>query len=154
MKKYTEDISMLPNCTLTYYETHAEEYIQSTYPIDMSPACDRFLKYIPQGGRIIDIGCGSGRDMKYFRSKGYVVEGLDASASMCKKAAQYTGLPVTCIKMQSWRPHHAYDGIWSCASLLHLTEESILQFMQTARQALKTSGVIRDPLILDQIHGV
>lgn len=133
---------MSQSTTINYYDTHAAQYFAHTHAADLASSWDRFLSYIPRGGRIIDIGSGSGRDMKYFSSKGYQTEGLDASAAMCQRAAQYTGLPVTHSEMQDWRPRHLYDGIWLCASLLHLTENEILKFMQTACQALTAAGIV------------
>lgn len=133
---------MTQDTTLTYYETHADEYFQSTCLIDMSPACDRFLNYIPTSGSIIDLGCGSGRDLKYFHDKGCQAEGADSSRALCQKAARYTGLPISHVRLQEWKPTHTYHGIWCCASLLHLTPEEIFLFMRRAVQALLPGGVL------------
>lgn len=133
---------MTPDKTLNYYETHAEEYFQSTYDTDMSSACDRFLKYLPPGGSILDLGCGSGRDLKYFHRKGFQAEGVEASRALCQKASCYTGLPISCLHIQDWKPLHKYNGIWCCASLLHLAPEEIFPFMQRAAQALNPGGAL------------
>lgn len=107
----------------------------------MSECCDRFLKYVVPGGRIIDIGAGSGRDIKYFKDRGYVVEGIDASEEMCRLAAVYSGTEVTCERIQDWHPQEKYDGIWANASLLHLAFDEIEEFVCRASDYLKPNGV-------------
>ena len=74
--------------------------IYVTVNVDMSECCERFLKYVVPGGRIIDIGAGSGRDINYFKDRGYVVEGIDASEEMCRLAADYSGAEVNCDSIQ------------------------------------------------------
>lgn len=67
------------NTTIGYYGRNAEQYFNSTVNVNMSEYCDRFIEYIVPGGRIINIGAGSGRDIKYFKDRDFVVEGIDAS---------------------------------------------------------------------------
>lgn len=58
------------NKTIDYYNSNAAQYFNNTVDVDMTECCDRFLKYVTPGGRIIDIGAGSGRDIKYFIGTG------------------------------------------------------------------------------------
>ena len=71
------------NSTRKYYEKNSKTYFDATYSIPVN-LYNRFLKYIPEGGSIIDIGCGSGRDSKYFYEHRYIVEALDESTALCK----------------------------------------------------------------------
>lgn len=108
----------------------------------MAAAYRRFLKYVPDGGSIADLGCGSGRDSLWFRQHGYEVSALDASPEMCRLAAAYAGVKVQCCTLQDWQPAEKYDGLWACASLLHLREQEIYDFFARKKRCLKPGGVI------------
>lgn len=130
------------NTTIDYYNSNANQYFSNTVNADMSECCDRFLKYVVPGGRIIDIGAGSGRDIKYFRDRGYNVEGIDASEEMCRLASEYTGVEVQCERIQEWNPQKNYDGIWANASLLHLSFVEIEEFIIRTSDYLTKDGVL------------
>ena len=130
------------NTTISCYNSNADQYFSKTVNVDMSECCDRFLKYVVPGGKIIDIGAGSGRDIKYFKDRGFVAEGIDASEEMCRLATEYTGVEVRCGKIQDWQPLKKYDGIWANASLLHLSIDEIYKFILVAISILASNGVI------------
>ena len=130
------------NKTIDYYNSNATQYFSNTVNVDMSECCDRFLEYVVPGGRIIDIGAGSGRDIKYFKDKGYIVEGIDASAKMCRLAIDYSDAEIICERIQDWHPQEKYDGIWANASLLHLAFDEIEGFICRASDYLKPNGVL------------
>lgn len=67
------------NKTIDYYNGNAAQYFGNTVNADMLECGERFLKYVVPGGRIIDVGAGSGRGIKCFKDSGYIVEGIDAS---------------------------------------------------------------------------
>ncbi len=128
--------------TIRYYDHNAEQYFRDTVHIDMSSCHDMFLRYVVPGGTIVDVGAGSGRDMKCFREKGFRVEGIDASAELCRLASSYAGAEVRCVRIQDWEPKRMYDGIWANASLLHLTLDEIEAFLIRVHGCLKAAGVI------------
>lgn len=130
------------NTTIEFYNRNALQYFENTVGVDMSAICERFLQYIVSGGRIIDIGAGSGRDIKYFKDRGYSVEGIDASDEMCRLASEYTGVEVKCKRIQDWKPQNVYDGIWANASLLHLNCDEIKEFICRASDYLVPNGVL------------
>ena len=80
--------------TLSYYNTHAQDFVQGTVGVDFHITQDRFLAQLPAGAKILDFGCGSGRDTKYFLERGFAVEATDGSAELCKLASAYTGIKV------------------------------------------------------------
>ena len=127
--------------TIHYYNENAEQYFQETVSADMAVTCDRFLKYVRPGGTIVDIGTGSGRDLKYFTEKGYAAEGIDASEELCKLASDHTGVPVICTRIQDWKPGRQYAGIWACASLLHLKMDEIEDFICRLPDLLEEGGI-------------
>jgi cyclopropane fatty-acyl-phospholipid synthase-like methyltransferase len=128
--------------TIAYYNQHAAEYFSETVKVDLGEQRDVFLSVLPSGGQIMDLGCGSGRDSRYFLEKGFTVEALDASRELCKLAQQFTGIPVQCCTIQEWVPEKTYDGIWACASLLHLKREKLKDFFKNCHRFLKKDGVL------------
>ena len=126
--------------TLRYYNSHAREYFDETVSADMRKTCDRFLKYVRLGGTIMDVGAGSGRDLKYFIERGYDAEGIDASEELCIWASEYAGVSVDCVRIQDWRPGRRYAGIWASASLLHLEMPEIEAFIRRLPALLEEGG--------------
>lgn len=130
------------NTTISYYDNNAKDYWISTVDADMTEAYNKFLKYVPDGGTIVDMGCGSGRDLRTFKKMGYQVTGLDASEKMTKLASDYSGVPVINADMSTWKAENPFDGIWCCASLLHLREEELSDFFGNLKYNLTHSGAI------------
>lgn len=130
------------NDTIKYYNTNAEDYFNSSINADMSSLYAEFLGYIPSKGSILDLGCGSGRDLKYFSEHGYKAEGIDASKELCRLAEEYSGCHVYCDTIQDFIPHEKYDGVWACASLLHLKEYEIRDFFKGIDRLVVPGGIV------------
>lgn len=75
--------------TIEYYNQNADMFAQGTRLIDFTIVQERFRKMLPVGSRILDFGCGSGRDTKYFLEKGYQVAATDGSAELCRLAGSF-----------------------------------------------------------------
>ena len=88
------------NKTIDYYNQNAEEYCQSTKDADMSACYQMFEKCLQPGAKILDLGCGSGRDSKYFLSRGYDVTSVDGSEEICKYSSEYLQRPVQCVRFE------------------------------------------------------
>ena len=80
--------------SLNYYNEHAREFSDNTIAVDFKNMQDKFLAYLEPGSRILDFGCGSGRDTKYFLSRGYDTDASDGSEELVKIASEYTGIQV------------------------------------------------------------
>ena len=80
--------------TIEYYNQNADMFAQGTRLVDFTVIQERFTKMLPVDSRILDFGCGSGRDTKYFLEKGYRVEATDGSSELCKLASAFTGIEV------------------------------------------------------------
>ncbi len=130
------------NETITFYNKNASEYFQTTMQADMSDVYEKFLFHVRPGGRIIDLGAGSGRDIARFKEKGYSVDAIDASAELCKLASDYSGIEVKCQRIQEWDPDDVYDGIWANASLLHLAPEEMKAFLKRVGRYMSDTGVL------------
>ena len=131
----------MKNNTLEYYSRNAESFIKTTASVDFQETQDRFLRCLEPGSRILDLGCGSGRDARYFLKKGYQVDATDGSAEICRLASEYTGIPVKQMLFSELDAVSEYDGIWACASILHLPEEELRDVMHRIGTALKEDGI-------------
>lgn len=130
------------NKTLQYYNTNTRQFIQGTLTVDFSATQNRFLEKLLPGASILDFGCGAGRDTKAFLEKGYDVEAIDGSAELCKAACEYTGIVVKNMLFQELNEVEKYDGIWACASILHLPKSQLLSVLKKMSVALKQNGII------------
>ena len=128
--------------TLSYYNTHAQDFVQGTVGVDFHITQDRFLAQLPAGAKILDFGCGSGRDTKYFLERGFAVEATDGSAELCKLASEHTGISVKQMLFDELDAVAKYDGIWACASILHLGWADLVVVMRKMVRAVKGEGVI------------
>lgn len=133
---------MFPNETLKYYNQNAEFFAAGTVGVPFSDIQDCFLALLPPGGKILDFGCGSGRDTKYFYEKGFAVDAMDGAEEMCQYAREYTGMPVRKLLFADLAAVEEYDGIWACSSILHLPLEELTDVFKKMVRALKTNGII------------
>lgn len=128
--------------TINYYDVHAKEYWDLTRHADLTDAYDRFLIALTPGAHILDAGCGSGRDTKVFRDRGYKVTAIDASSQLARLAAAYTNHPCEVLCFQDMVFHETFDGIWACASLLHIPKNEMRDVIPRFVQALKPGGLL------------
>ena len=130
------------NRTIEYYNTNADRYSEVTRKADMSDIYKRFEEHLKPGSRILDLGCGSGRDSKYFLDKGYKVVSLDASEAMCRKTQELTGKAAVHRRIEDMNYENEFDAVWACASLLHVAKSDMHKILEKAMKALKVGGVL------------
>ena len=130
------------NDSLEYYNLHAKEFFDNTRDVEFTEMQDRFLKYLNPGARILDFGCGSGRDTKYFLGRGFKAEAVDGSEELVKIAAEYTGANVRQMFFQDLNENETYDGIWACSSILHLTYSELAEVFVKMARALVPHGIL------------
>ena len=128
--------------TLTYYNTHARSFTQSTLNVDFTAIQNKFLDKLPAGAFILDFGCGSGRDTRYFLDQGYRVEAIDGSEELCRLAGEYIGIEVKCMLFQELQDTDRYDAAWACSSILHLTYDELITVLEKIARALKDKGLL------------
>lgn len=129
--------------TIDCYNQQAPDFGKRFLSLDTSGLCQRFLSYLPAKAHILDIGCGPGRDTKYFLGHGYQVTALDAAEELVKLAREYTGHPILHMTFEDMAFQKQFDGIWSMASLLHLSHEELLTvFEKNLIPALKPQGIL------------
>ncbi len=130
------------NRTLEYYNSNASEYAASTVHADMSDLYAHFLPLIKNGAAILDLGCGSGRDSRFFLDSGYQVEAVDGSAELCKEAEKLLNQPVRNILFSQLDYREAFDAVWACATLLHVPKSDIQGIIAQTEAALKPEGIL------------
>ncbi len=130
------------NTTLDFYENNADIFAVGTQDVVFADVQERFLSFLPAGGRILDFGCGAGRDTRYFLSKGYVVDATDGSAELCRIAGRNTGINVRQMLFSQLDEDCVYDGIWACASVLHLPKSELKDVFVKMIRAVKPGGYI------------
>ena len=132
--------------TLDYYNQHAAEFAEATLTVDMQPLYDAFLPLlankIPNHTLILDAGCGSGRDALHFKQLGYRVQAMDASPALVDIAASVLNQPVSLKTFAEINDVNTFDGIWCCASLLHVPLSELPHVFESLVTALKTGGVL------------
>lgn len=128
--------------TIEYYNKNAETYFEQTVESNLQVVYDEFLSRIPSKSYILDFGCGSGRDSKFFIENGYKVKAIDGSIEMCKLASKYINQDVECMKFEELDEENIYDGIWACSSIVHVEKEKLPNILNKMIKALKQNGVI------------
>lgn len=128
--------------TIDYYNNNYETFINDTLSIDFSLIQDTFLSYLFPKAYILDFGCGSGRDTKYFLDRGYQVDAIDGSLELCRKASKYTGINVKKMLFQELDNKEKYDCIWASASILHVKRNELPDIIHRMCLATKKDGII------------
>ncbi len=136
--------------THDYYEHHAATYFDATVHAALHDLHAAFVAALPAGAHILDAGCGSGRDSLAFLQHGYRVTAFDASAALVtlaeawvrQQSADSRHFAITTRRFQQVAEQATYDGIWACASLLHVPAAELPDCLTRLWQALKPGGVL------------
>ncbi|MTL75457.1 methyltransferase domain-containing protein, partial [Turicibacter sanguinis] len=126
--------------TLDFYNQHAKEYFFQTVKADLSATYKKFLPFIKKEGLILDLGCGSGRDSYYFKQNGYQIVAVDGSKELATQASLLLGQPVLNQLFEDIQFNEEFDGVWACASLLHVSAKELPSILIKIRESLKKEG--------------
>jgi ubiquinone/menaquinone biosynthesis C-methylase UbiE len=130
--------------TIKTYEELTEDYYKTHFDInEIKNIADFFIQNL-KGQKILDIGCGPGRDAKYFSEHDLEVTGIDLTSNFVKMASQ--NVPNAKFIQMDMRnvdfPENTFDGIWACASFLHVPKEDAENTLLGFRKILKPAGLI------------
>lgn len=128
--------------SIDYYNRYAVPYYEETVDVSMEEVMKRFVELLPENAEVLDLGCGSGRDTIALEEKGFYVTPMDGSEEMCKLAEVNTDEEVLQMTYEEMDFDDVFDGIWACASLVHLTEDEMREIIDKLVQALKADGIL------------
>ncbi len=131
--------------TIEWYNQNAEQYAQATFQTASPEEIDQFAKLLPAGAKVLDAGCGAGRDTDFLSQKGLKATGLDLSSGLIQVARKtFPNLEFIEGNMLSMPfPDQDFDGLWSHASLLHLeTVDDVKKALKEFNRVMKQSGVL------------
>jgi SAM-dependent methyltransferase len=140
-----EDLEKISNLTLEHYDQHAEEFWEGTRDHDVSQNIEALLQHIEGQPpfRILDFGCGPGRDLKTFSELGYIAVGLEGSARLAAMAREYSGCEVwqqDFLKLDL--PRSYFDGVFANAALFHVPGQELPRVLRELHATLKPDGVL------------
>ena len=145
---------MKTNTTINYYDYNADEFYNNTINVEFASMQKKFLSKLKSGSYILDFGCGSGRDIKYFLEQGCMVDAIDGSRELCRLASEYTGMEVKHMLFQELSEFNKYNGIWACSSILHLSVYEIDSVVRNMANALTANGIIYTSFKYGDFNGV
>lgn len=128
--------------THQYYQQFADEFFASTVGVDMAAIRERFISKLKPHAHILDVGCGSGRDAKAFSLAGFSVTAIDSSENLARLASAHCGFEVAVRRFEDVDEVDAFDGIWCCASLLHVPLAGLPVTLDRLWRALRPGGTL------------
>lgn len=127
--------------SVEFYEQNAETFFRGSVDADMAAGWEQFATLLKPGDWVLDAGCGSGRDALALSRMGFKVAAMEASPRLADLARAHTGLPVHVMTFDQIAWREAFDGVWACASLLHVPRAELPSVMSRIREALIPGGV-------------
>ena len=128
--------------SVEFYEKNHQEFIKDTIHVDMSDLYQPFSQMLPMGAKILDAGCGSGRDTQFFIAAGFEVVAIDASSKMVEATRKLTGADCRQMSFEELKLENDFDGIWACASLLHVKRAGLPSVLTKFASVLRPNGVM------------
>lgn len=125
--------------TLAFYEANTARY---SHDFRQAPSrhLDSFLDRLAAGARVLELGCGGGRDAARMAQRGFSVDPTDASAAMVARAREGYGLPARTMRFDDLNAHAAYDAVWAHACLIHIARVDIPAILASIHAALRPRG--------------
>ena len=129
----------MDDATLQFYRRNAEAY--AGWAKAPSTRLIGFLKLLPPGGAILELGCGAGNHAAVMLAEGFVLRATDGSPEMAEVASRRINHPVEPMLFDELRDREAYDGVWASACLLHVPRDELAGIIGRIHRALKPAGI-------------
>lgn len=126
--------------TLAFYASEAPDYV-ATGRGGINRHLDHFLTKLAPSSRVLELGCGSGRDAQAFLDAGHMVDATDGSAAMAAQAEARLGQPVQVMRFDQLEAVGSYDAVWASASLLHVPRAGLRDVLWRIHRALRPGGL-------------
>lgn len=124
-----------------FYENNADQYFEQTFHVDPAPFVTPLTTYIAPGARILDVGCGSGRDMLWLAERGYICSGLECSSRLAALARSHTGLPVIEADFATYAFQGLdLDALLLVGALVHVPHARLPDVLRHICGALRSGG--------------
>jgi SAM-dependent methyltransferase len=140
-----KDLESIASVTLGTYDRIAGDFWQGTKDHDVSQNIEALLRHMEGEPpfRILDFGCGPGRDLKALAALGHIATGLEGAAPFVEMARRNSGCEV-------WRqdflkldlPEAYFDGVFANASLFHVPSQELPRVLRELNATLKPGGVL------------
>lgn len=127
--------------TIDAYNLRAHDFPKLAKPDAPYHALDQFIELVPNGGRVLDLGCGPARCASVMQKAGLVVDAMDASQAMVDLARTAYGIEVFLGCFDDLDKVDFYDGVWASFSLLHAAKCDFPRHLAAIKAALKNGGV-------------
>ena len=128
--------------TIAAYDEHVDRYLQFADSLPDAAALDAFIRHLPPGGHVLDLGCGTGAYAAAMAKRGLVVAAIDGSPEMVRVARHHYGVMAACRRFDDLDQTASYDGVWANFSLLHAPKAAFAGHLQTIGRALKPAGIL------------
>ncbi|MBW4793324.1 class I SAM-dependent methyltransferase [Pseudomonas tolaasii] len=128
--------------TIEYYDSFAKSYDLKTFQLELTDQWNSFASMLNVGAKILDVGCGTGRDIKHFQNLGFLVDGIEPSRKMAAIARSKTNATIFSMAAEDINFIDSYDGIWACASLVHIQKALFVKTLKAILKALKSGGYL------------
>lgn len=127
--------------TFRFYETHADSLIKKSRLPNGSEWTEPFVSLLFPHAHILDAGCGAGYASQYFIQQGFTITAFDGSEALVRFSSKLIQQPVHHLKYEDLTFENEFDGIWACASLLHVPQSHMQQVVHRLSIALKMGGI-------------
>ena len=129
----------MDEATLQFYRRNAESY--AAWAKAPSTRLTGFLGLLPEGGSILELGCGAGNHAAEMLARGFALRATDGSPEMAEIASRRLNHPVEVMRFDELDESEAFDGVWASACLLHVPRDELPGILTRIHRALKTGGV-------------